>query len=121
MSNKIGGAGNKKEDGIPLLKCFGNIWIKKLKNKIKELLKHEDKTRVYKPRKINKKRNIQPKYEDNFNFVYEDINLSYEPTNILSVYESDYWRWRRVKEYYKEIEDIDWDRRFKEAKEFMKN
>jgi len=33
------------------------------------------------------------------------VAVSYEPTNIDSAYNSDYWRWKRVKAWYKEFKE----------------
>ena len=70
--------------------------------------------------KFNKQNEKKP---ENWLEVSKIQNFTYEPTNISNVYSSMYWRWRRVKGYYNEIteEDIDWNKRYKEAKAVMNN
>ena len=46
-------------------------------------------------------------------------NSTYEPTNIGSTYDSIYFKWVRVKEYFKETEDIYLDKAMNEAKIIM--
>ena len=46
-------------------------------------------------------------------------NSNYEPTNIDSTYDSIYFKWRRIKEYFKETEDIYLDKAINEAKIIM--
>lgn len=43
----------------------------------------------------------------------------YEATNISNAYEGMYWKWQRVKEYFREIEDKYCDMGMKEAKAIM--
>ena len=43
----------------------------------------------------------------------------YEPTDILATRDSLYWSWRRVKEYYQELEE-DLDNQMKELKKLIR-
>ncbi len=103
------------------MKCFGNIWFKELKDKIKEILRNNGlngiKKQVSKPYTCQEnefKRKLEGKFEkENWK------NVDYEATNISNVYDSQYWKFKRVKEYYKEIEDIYLDKAIKEAKTIM--
>ena len=47
------------------------------------------------------------------------IRYCYEPTNIAWTRESLFWRWRRVKEYYQELFEPDWDSALKAVKSMM--
>ena len=46
----------------------------------------------------------------------DNISPCYEPTNIAFTRESLFWRWRRVKEYYQELFEPDWDSTLKVVK-----
>ena len=111
--------GNRKVDGIPLLKCFGSIWFKKLKDKIKEYEKKQV-SNHYGLAKRTFKRKLNGKFNNKKVKKPENCkNLTYEPTNISITYDSMYFKWIRVKEYSKETEDIYLDKAITEAKIIM--
>ena len=63
---------------------------------------------------------LEDKFEEkNWKNTRNQQNLQYEPTNISNAYDSEYWQWKRAREYWREIEDIDWDKAIKEAKLIM--
>lgn len=123
--------GNGKVDGIPLLKCFGKVWFKKLKDKIKEIIYERKNRRIgkrqvsnhYRDKKNAFKRKLEGKFKDENIKKYQKQeflkNSTYEPTNISVTYDSMYFRWTRVKEYFKETEDIYLDKAINEAKLIM--
>ena len=92
---------------------------------IKELWKRQE-VRPYEFRDLSFKGKLESKFEeekaDKIEIPLRDLrpqNSTYEATRISSVYESIYWRWKRVKEYFEEIEDKYCDVGMKEAKAIM--
>ena len=74
----------------------------------------------YRVQKDAFKRKLEGKF-DNENIKKPENwkNPTYEPTNIGSAYDSIYFKWIRVKEYFKETEDIYLDMAINEAKIIM--
>jgi len=70
--------------------------------RIKELLNKLKQPRIYKKRRLNKKPSAI--LEKSNNDIRENIH-SYEPSNISYAYESLFWRWRRVIDWHKYIND----------------
>ena len=105
--------GNGKADGIPLLKCFGTVWLGKIKENINEIL-NKDKTKntgVSIPqREQNNANKRKPEAKNKIIRTKKRIFYEYEPTNIGYVFDSEYWRWKRIKSdwkcYYGEEEDL---------------
>lgn len=89
---------------------------KKVKEAIPYLV-HKDANKGQLDDKFNEQ---NEKESNNWIKASKTQNTNYEPTNISSAYNSIYWQWKRAKEYYKGIdENIDWNRRYKEAKTIM--
>ena len=102
------------------MKCFGTIWFKELKDKIKEILRNSGIKKQVSKFHIDYENEFKRKLEKgNIQKNQNRQNVDYEATNITNVYDSEYWKWKRVKGYYKEIEDICLDKAIKEAKTIM--
>lgn len=120
------------------------MWFKRLKDKIKEIycsrkeklekerIKENGKRQVSNHRQLVKKEfKRKPKAESLVEAKFKDENIkkyqkqefpgnpTYESTNISATYDSMYFKWTRVKEYFKETEDIYLDNTINEAKIIM--
>ncbi|OPX28585.1 MAG: hypothetical protein B1H08_05625, partial [Candidatus Omnitrophica bacterium 4484_171] len=83
--------------------------IKRITNEaflgIKELLKQLKQPRFNKERKRREKPLRRYGYKRTNISISDNTHNTYEPSTINNVYDSDFWRWRRVAEWGKYIND----------------
>lgn len=96
--------GNGKADRTPLLKCFGTVWYDKVKEVVQEILEKtkNEKTVVSIPQRRQDNANKRKPRAKNKPIKTENRQYyGYEPTNIGYAFDSEYWNWKRIKEYWK--------------------